>query len=345
MSFNHKGRQIQRSTGTFNKKLAEAILGKLRTKIIEGKYFDILEEKERTFEELMDRYLREVSVTKAAKSQVRDKNCLNHLLPFFEGMTLAEVTPKVLSSYKAKRREEKAAPATTNRELGLVKHAFNVAIKEWEWCRENPVCRISMEKVNNVRVRYLTDVEFAKILAQCPGWLKPIVLVARYTGIRKENVVSLQWDQVNLSGECIYLEHTKNGDRLMLPLRAVLVDLFKALARVRHIRSPYVFLHSNGQPYRGDVVYKGFVGVCNKAGISNFTFHDLRHTFASDLVQSGIDLYIVQKLLGHRDGRMTQRYAHLAPENLKQAIRSLDQKYDNSMTVGSSEQKASNTSA
>ena len=92
--------------------------------------------------------------------------------------------------------------------------------------------------------------------------------------------------------------------------------------RARHIRSSYVFSKPDGKRY---VEIKGaFQRALKATGIEDFRFHDLRHTFASSLVQRGVDLYQVQRLLGHKDGRMTQRYAHLSPENVRDAILKLD---------------------
>jgi hypothetical protein len=145
MRFTYEGKQIRRSTETSDKRLAEAILGKLQVRIVEGRFFEVLEEKERTFGEMMDRYLKERSILKAPTSRLRDEQNLQHLLPVFRKLRLAEVTSKLLAGYKAKRRVEKAAPATINKELGLVRHALNVAIREWEWCRENPMQRVAME--------------------------------------------------------------------------------------------------------------------------------------------------------------------------------------------------------
>lgn len=348
MSFSYQGKQVRRSTGTSDRKLAEAILAKVRVNIVEGRYFEMLQERERTFREMMDRYMKECAPKKASKSNLRDQTCLKHLLPYFGEKALAEVTPKLIAAYKVKRREEgsapatlnneqrdarkrrqkAAAPATLNKELGLMKAAFNVAIREWEWCRDNPVRRVSMERVNNARVRWVNDDEFASVLERCPDWLKPIVQVARYTGMRRENIIGLQWDQVDFFRKVILLDQTKNGDRLGIPLCERVVEVFKVLARVRHIRSKYVFTGPEGQPYEGAAASMAFIRACRAAGIENFRFHDLRHTFASLLVQRGVDLYRVQRLLGHRDGRMTQRYSHLSPENLREAVWVFDQDCD-----------------
>jgi integrase len=176
-----------------------------------------------------------------------------------------------------------------------------------------------------------TDEEFDRLLNGCPEWLKPVVLTARHTGMRKENILSLKWEQVDLFRKIITLDSTKNGERLGIPLNDTMMDLFKNLARVRHFHSSYVFCHpTNGKRYYE--VKTSFKEALEKVGIEDFRFHDLRHCFASALVQRGVNLLEVQKLLGHKTGRMTERYSHLTSANLRSAVLKLDQK-EESVTV------------
>lgn len=324
MSFIYKGRHYRKSTETDDRKLAQRIYDKIKGEIAEGKWFERLPGEDRTFREMMEKYMKEHSPKKVPKQYIRDQSSLGHLLPYFGDFSLIEITPKMVNAYKFKRYEEKAAPGTINRELNLMKHAFTMAVKEWEWIRDNTIKRVSMEKEPPGRVRYLTDEEFEKLYNACSDWLKPIVLVARHTGMRRENILSLNWNQVDLSRRMIILEHTKNKERLGIPLNDTLMELFKIQSKVRHIRSSYVFCRPDGKRYVE--IKRAFTKALKIAKIENFRFHDLRHCFASTLVQRGVDLYEVQRLLGHKDARMTQRYAHLAPENLREAVLRLDKK-------------------
>ncbi|MCS6329506.1 MAG: site-specific integrase, partial [Nitrospira sp.] len=243
--------------------------------------------------------------------------------------------PKEIAAYKWKRQQAGAAPATIVKELALMKTAFNIAIREWEWCRDNPVCRVSMGKVNNARVRYCDDETLARIYQACPIWLQPIVMLARYTGLRRENVVCLQWEQVDMARGLIILDHTKNGDRLGIPLCDPALRTLETVRPSRPLASGPVFLQhtEDREPVTPDMVTTAFRRACESVGVTNFRFHDLRHTFASALVQKGVDLYRVQRLLGHRDGRMTQRYAHLAPENLREAVQVFKDDYHKFSTM------------
>lgn len=311
------GRQVRRSTKTEDRKLAKRIYDKVKGQVAEGKWFDKLPGEEKTFKEMMDRYKTEYLPLKSHPKKY--ESLISSLTSFFESYRVSEITPSLISQYKAQRRHVKVA---LNRELSLLKSAFNIALREWQWVKENPVGRVKLEKENPGRVRYLSNEEFDKLLNECPDWLKPIVMVAGHTGLRKENILSLTWPQVDLFRRLITIDHTKNNERLSIPLNETLMGLFKQLSRIRHINSPYVFSKPDGNRYR--FIHNEFRKVVKDAGITDFKFHDLRHCFASALVQKGVELYQVQKLLGHRSNAMTQRYAHLSPEHLRDAVNKLD---------------------
>ncbi len=160
------GRLIRESTGTTNKKLAGQIEAKRRMELAEGKYFNKGQGNKKTFKDMADRYMQEYSITKAPKSMVRDGSSLKHLLPVFGSMYLNNITPNQISTYKIQRRNEDASPKTINHELGFCKHAFNLAIREWEWISLNPFYRVAMEKLPQPRVRYLTREELTDCIRQ-----------------------------------------------------------------------------------------------------------------------------------------------------------------------------------
>jgi integrase len=293
------------------------VYAKAKGLVAEGKWFDKLPGEEKTFNEMMDRYKAEYLPLKSHPKKY--ESLIKSLLSFFDGYCIADITPSLISQYKAQRRQAKVA---LNRELSLLKVVFNLAIREWQWMKENPMSMVKLEKENPGRVRYLSDEEFEKLLNKCPDWLKPIVMTARHTGLRKENILSLAWSQVDLFKRLITIEHTKNNERISVPLNETLMSLFKQLSKVRHINSPYVFSKLDGSRYR--FIHNEFRKAVREAGIADFKFHDLRHCFASALVQKGVDLYQVQRLLGHKSNAMTQRYAHLSLEHLRDAVNKLD---------------------
>ncbi len=324
MSLTYHGKQVRRSTGTSDKRLAESILAKVRVKIIEGRFFDTLEENSRTFGEMMDRYEKEHVVKKASWRTY--KGYIKNMRPFFGQLTLVEVRPNRIVQYKAKRYAEGVKPATINRELAIMKNAFNIAIREWEWCRDNPVHRVSMEKENNTRDRWLTDQEERRLLTACPEWVRQIVTFALHTGMRMGEILSLTWEGVDLFLKTVMVFRSKNGERRTIPVNQTVMDLLKRKATVRPLNTTLVFYSKAQTPIEANNLRRAFRTALTEASIQNFHFHDLRHTFATNLIQAGVDLYKVQRLLGHKSPTMTQRYAHHYPESLRDGVEILDRR-------------------
>jgi len=138
--------------------------------------------------------------------------------------------------------------------------------------------------------------------------------------------LELTWEQVDLKRRLIAIPRTKNEEPIGIPLTEGAMKTLVELHRVRYLRAPYVFCDKDGKRYSPKQVSVAFGRACKRAGIENLRFHDLRHDFASSLVQAGVDIYTVRELLGHKDLRMTTRYSHLSPEKLRDAVRALDER-------------------
>ena len=149
-------------------------------------------------------------------------------------------------------------------------------------------------------------------------------VVAAQTGLRQSNIVGLTLPQLDFTRNLIIVPRTKNGEPVCIPMTSVVRSTLLKVLQERTVASSYVFCDEAGQPHTGRKVSMAFKRACERAGIVNLRFHDLRHDFATSLVQAGVDLYRVQKLCGHKDQRMTQRYAHLLPETLREAISVID---------------------
>jgi len=322
MSVMYQGRQVRRSTGTTDRRLADAILAKIRTQIVEGRFFDTREEQHRTFEELMMRYLAEHA---ARKSQPRHyRGYAKRLTAFFGGYTLAEITPKMIVDYKNHRYAAGLKPASINRELATLKKAFTLAVREWEWCRENPVSRVSMEREHNQRDRWLSSEEETRLLRHCAPWLHDLVTFALHTGMRMGEIVDLTWRGVDVHRRTVTVFRSKNGERRTIPVNDTVLAVLKAKATVRSLKTDLVFCSHAFTPLESGHLRRSFRVAVRKAQIEDFHFHDLRHTFATRLVQAGVDLYKIQRLLGHKSSIMTQRYAHHYPESLRDGVAILD---------------------
>ncbi len=325
MSFVYRGRQIRQSSGTWNRKLAQSILSKLRVQIVEGEFFDRHEEADRTVTEMMERYLAEHSVTKVAKSQKRDRQIIGlHLLPCMGEMTLADVTPKVVTAYKARRREEGSSADNTNKELGILRNAFNLARREWEWCRENPVQSVRMEKVKTRIDRWLTHEEEKRLLAAGSDWLGEVVVFALNTGMRQGEIIAVCWEDVDLARGVVVVPRSKNNEPRTIPLNSQVYSVLAVKDAKDGSKTGLVFRTSRGTVMKPRNLSRAFDRAVLRAGIKNFRFHDMRHTFATRMVQADVDLYKVQRLLGHKTMAMTQRYAHHCPESLRSGVKALD---------------------
>jgi integrase len=218
-----------------------------------------------------------------------------------------------------------------------MRHAFNLAIREWEWLKDNPVARVSKDKVDNARDRWLTIEEDARLLeasvlhatgernVKIPRyWAKDIILFALNTGKRQDEILSLRWPDVDLFRKTVAITRSKNGEKRTVPMNERVFGLLKEKARVRDIRSDFIFVSEAGTKIHARNLRRAFYLALERSGIEDFRFHDLRHTFASHLVMSGVDITTVSHLLGHRSLTMTLRYAHLSPGHLVKAVATLD---------------------
>lgn len=331
MSFRINGRRAFESTETTNRKLAEKIYAKRLTEITEGKWFPN-EARRRTFEELRERYMAEHSrVHKTPTTVVRDQSAFKNLSGVFNGLMLAEITPARISDYKALRIQEGVKPATISRELEVLRHALNLAI-QWEWMETTPFSKVKIEKPNNRVERWITPDEEKCLLNASTPWLQEIIIFALNTGMRQDEILSLKWSQIDLFRRTASLLVTKNKEKRTTPLNQTVFDLLKSKGKVRHI-SGYVFASQTGTKLHARNLLRAFYDARKKASLEDVRFHDLRHTFATRLVQAGIDLYTVKELLGHKTITMTMRYAHHNPESLRHGVDILEKFGDTLVTL------------
>lgn len=320
------GKKVIRSTGTADRREAEALEAKWKLDAFQQKHWD--KAPSRSFDELMLAYLESTQDEK--RSAERDVYSLKHLAPFFTGRDLSGLGPVDVRAYVDLRKQAGAKPATINKEVGLLSAALNYARREWEWDVPNPAANRKLKEPS--RIRWISRAEAAGLIQEAgkeykARHLPDFIRLAINTGCRKGELLGLEWRRVDWSADLLYLEemHSKNGKPASVPLNADARQalLNRAKFRAQHCPdSPWVFCHKNGK--RIQQIQRSFRASCERAGIADFHIHDLRHTCASWLVQSGVDLLVVMQILRHSDIRMTQRYAHLAPRNVSQAVRLLE---------------------
>jgi len=338
MSFTYKGKQHRVPTETKDKRLAEKIFHKVMTEIQEGKWFERAAHSDKTIGNLLDKYLNEYSIPNKAASTVRgDTVIIKEMKGIFGSTLLKDFTPSLISSYKTQCREKGLSPASINHRRTLLRHAFNLAIREWQWCRENPAERVSRDKVRNERDRWLTLEEESKLLNCCVlhptrkdnqieslYWLQEIVLFALNTGMRQDEILSLEWQNVDLFRKTVLVVKSKNGEKRTIPMNQKVFTLLKEKAKRNYNKNKFVFPSEVNTKILRRNLMRAFYNATDRSNIEDFRFHDLRHTFATRLAQAGVDLYKIAKLLGHKDIKMTQRYSHHCPDSLRSGVEVLD---------------------
>lgn len=321
------GKRTRRSTGTEDRREAEALLAKWRLEAHNERQWGT--QPRRTFDELMLAYLEGPGREKRAGE--RDHYSAKRLYPAFTGRDLGSLTPADIRAYIDQRKGAGAGPGTINRELGLFSSAINYARKEWDWDIPNPA-QGRRQREPEGRVRWIDQAEAQRLIAeaerepQAPH-LADFIRLALNTGCRKGELLGLEWWRVDLQAGLIRLEghHTKAGKRRTVPLnaRAREAMLSRARFRAQHCpSSPWVFCDEEGNQVKS--IKRSWATACRRAGIVDLHVHDLRHTCAAWLVTAGVPLTEIRDLLGHSTIRMTERYAHLAPENIRAAVARLD---------------------
>jgi integrase len=309
-----KGRRHRKKIGK-SKRMAELALKEVEVKIVKGEYLGIYEEKKILFEEFAKEYLNYSKANKSSTSYERDMTSLRiHLIPYLKDKYLFEITPQMIEEYKSERLK-KIKPATVNRELSCLKHLYTKAI-EWSYVKNNPVSKVKKLKEPPGRIRYLEPKEINALLANCAPHIKSIAICALNTGMRRGEILSLKWSNVDLRNKTIVLRETKNNELRIIPINDPLYETLKSLPQ--YFKRDYVFFNNKDGDRLKSI--RSFEKAVARAGIEDFTFHDLRHTFASHLIMSGADIRTVQQLLGHKDIKMTMRYSHLSPSHLADAV-------------------------
>ena len=307
-----EGRRV-REPASKRKAEAEEMLEARKTDIKRGE-FRLPGKRKIKFEKFAQEYMEYAKLNK--RSWMRDEISLKHLLPHFKGMPLLKINPKHIEDYKRKRLD-KVKPATINRELTLLKFMFSLA-KKWKYANENPVKEVKFFQERQLVIHTLTKEEALKLIAVAGEHLKPIIMLALNTGMRRGEILNLRWNDVDFDRRFIYIKETKSGVMRKVPMNSLVIEALSKLER----KNSFVFQNPKTNE-RLKHIRTAFYTARRKAGIEDFRFHDLRHTAATWMVAEGIDLVTVKEILGHADIKTTMRYAHPTPENKRKAVDAL----------------------
>jgi integrase len=298
--------------------------------IVEGRHFKVIEAKRHTLADLIDRYIREILPHKGHSSIYMQTLQLTWWKAQLGHCVLADLTPALIAEYRDKialGNETPRANSTVNRYLAALSHAFTVAVKEWGWLDDSPMRKVRKPKEPRGRVRYLSDDERQRLLAECKASRNPhlytVVVLALSTGARSMEILSLRWHDIDFQRHVITLHHTKNGARRVLPLAGLAFDLICHHAQNRRTDTELVFPRARGTKPMS--IREAWEYAVKRAGIENFRFHDLRHTFASYLAMNGASLLEIAEALGRKTLSMVKRYAHLSEAHTAGVVARMNQ--------------------
>jgi integrase len=321
------GRRKRKAIGS--RKEAENALTAIKADVLRGE-FKFKRESKVHFEAFAQVYLNHCKTNKK-KSWRRDENSIQFLEVHFGGMLLSKITPLDIEDYKTKRingeiklkpkpgasrsrKDWKVQPATINRELACLKHMFTLA-KKWKMADENPVKEVHFFQEQQIEMRILTREEIDKLISCASPRLKPILIVALNTGMRKGEILHLRWSDVEFDNQFLLLRETKSIRPRKVPMSGLVAETLRTLKKEKE----YVFANpQTGKPLSN--LQTPFKAACKRAGIRDLRFHDLRHSAATHMVMGGVDLVTVKDILGHATIQMTMRYAHPTPENRRHAV-------------------------
>ncbi len=210
--------------------------------------------------------------------------------------------------------EDAVAPATVRKEVQALKYCLKLAVEQWEYLRVNPAQSVKLPKVSDEKPRFLTPNELRATLEAAPEWMRAPIALAAATGMRRGELLALRWLDIDFGLKLIFLRSatTKTAEPRAIPLTPAAQLVLESLSHGK----PGAHVFADVDPARLSVYIRR---VFASLGIENASFHTLRHTAASWMVQAGVSLYSTGQVLGHKTPRMTQRYAHLAPEHLATA--------------------------
>ena len=242
-----------------------------------------------------------------------DNRVNSELIRYFERKGLTEISPLMIEDYKTHRLTE-VSGASTNRELACLKHCFQKAIL-WKLVKENPCIGIDFLK-EKPRVRLLSYPEEDKLMNASPEWLRELILIALTTGMRSSEITGLTWPNIDFDNRTITIPETKNNEIGKVHLNQPVFDLLKS----KDQSNPYARIFPGLNKYG---VSRAFREVCNKVGIPNLRFHDLRAAFASRLNADGLNVFTIKDLLRHKTLVMSLRYCRNTTDNATLAIEKL----------------------
>jgi integrase len=312
----------------YQKKLAERAYQKKMVLWTEQKYLDIREESNLIFSQLTQWFL-DLPVVRQNKTIKDIERSCRDLERVFGPRLIKDIKPAMVEMYQKQRLREPTwcgKPRSTvnvNRTIAVLKRMFNLAVRE-DLLPKNPCWKVKMLPENNARDRVLSVEELDRLLSHLPRHAALIVQFTLLTGMRAGEVLNLTWNKVDMKQRIIRLESedTKTSEPRVIYLNDDLLGILDEAGKVRNLGHNRVFTYK-GQPITS--IKTCFKTACRKAGITNFRFHDLRHTFNTNMRKAGVDKSVIMKITGHKTPSMFYRYNTVDLADAKEAYQKLDE--------------------
>lgn len=305
-----------------------------------GRYFQTVAAKRVTVAKMIDRYLKEYLPTSSIRTKYNTRLHLAYWRAELGAYTLADIDAERITAARAKllsrpvranpddeaAEAKTMAPATANKYMASLRHCFNIGRRMFSIKIENPCRDIPKLGEPRGRVRFLSDDERDALLRECRAHsplLYTVVVVALSTGARRGELLNLRWPDIDMKRGMMTFQETKNGERRTVPIVGVAHKLLTKHRKVRRIDTDLVFPGDTGKPIE---VAKMFREACERAGIKDFRFHDLRHTAASYIAMNGGTLAEIAEVLGHKTLQMVRRYTHLTEGHTRGVLERMNNK-------------------
>lgn len=309
------GTSTRHSTGTRDRREAEEYHDRLKANLWEQSRLGL--KPSRTWDEAALKWLQEKRGSKRTFSE--DVRYIKWWTPFLRGKFLDEITRDLVDDIITKHHGNDS-PRTKDAYMAIIRGIFRMAMREWRWIDTMPAFRsYQTNRDKRGRIRWLTPQQVETLFAELPRHTRLVVLFSLMTGLRMGNVLGLRWTNVDLERRVAYVDQTKNDDPLTVPLSETAIKVLKAVQGEHEV---FVFTY-RGKPIKRTNT-RAWRNALKRAGIEDFRWHDLRHTWASWLRQHGVPTWALKDLAGWRSAAMAERYAHITVSHLAPFVDTLD---------------------
>ena len=307
------GERIRCSAATEDKTQAQEFHDKLKAEA--WRVSKVGEKPKYTWDEAAYKWLME---TEHKASHKQDAQQIAWIQQFFRGRLLTNITREMIAEVGESKRKE-TSPSTANRYLALIRAILRRATLDWEWIEKAPYIRLYKEPKR--RIRWISPQQVIILLNELPEHLVDLVKFSLSTGLRKRNVTELEWSQVDLQRNVawIHADQAKGRKSIHVSLNSTALKVLEKQMGKHPVR---VFTY-NGRPIT-QTNTRAWRKALIRAGIEDFRWHDLRHTWASWLAQGGVPLNVIQEMGAWESTEMVKRYAHLAPEQFRKHAEVVD---------------------